>query len=75
MGNKTIALVGMERVDMVALYDVTNPAAPVFIKLLECGDAPEGVLFVKAEDAPAKKSLLIVSSENDGVVKIYAPKH
>lgn len=75
VGNKTIAFVGMERVDMVALYDVTNPAAPVFMKLLKCGDAPEGVLFVKAEDGPTKKSLLIVSSENDGVVTIYAPKN
>lgn len=75
VGNKTIAFVGMERVDAVALYDVTNSAAPVFMKLLKCGDAPEGVLFVKAEDSPTKKSLLIVSSENDGVVKIYAPKN
>ncbi|WP_346319683.1 choice-of-anchor I family protein [Chitinophaga sp. YIM B06452] len=75
VGDKTIAFVGLERVDAVALYDVTNPAAPVFIKILECGDAPEGVLFVDAKNSPNKKSLLIVSSEDDGVVKIYAPKN
>lgn len=74
MGGKTIAFVGMERVDAVAVYDVTAPTAPVFLKILKSGDAPEGVLFVEAKNSPNKKSLLIVSSENDGVIKIYAPK-
>lgn len=75
VGGKTLVFVGLERVDAVALYDVTNPTAPVFLKLLKCGDAPEGVLFVDAKNSPNKKSLLIVSSEDDGVVKIYAPKN
>jgi hypothetical protein len=75
VGGKTIVFVGLERVDAVALYDATNPTAPVFLKLLKCGDAPEGVLFVDAKNSPNKKSLLIVSSEDDGVVKIYAPKN
>ncbi|RPD43347.1 choice-of-anchor I family protein [Chitinophaga barathri] len=75
MGNKTIAFVGMERVDAVAIYDVTSPAAPVFLKIVKSGDAPEGVLFVDAKNSPNKKSLLIVSSEDDGVIKIYAPKN
>ena len=61
----------MERADAVALYDVTNPYKPVFIKLLSTGDAPEGLLFIPAKDSPTKKSLLVVSSENDGTVKVY----
>jgi hypothetical protein len=32
---------------------------------------PEGVLFVNASESPNGKSLLIISSEVDGVVKIY----
>jgi hypothetical protein len=71
VGTKTIAFVGMERADAVAIYDVTNPTAPVFIKMIVTGDAPEGVLFIPAAKSPIQQSLLVVSSENDGVVKIY----
>ncbi len=73
VGNKTVAFVGLERVDAVAIYDVTNPLAPVFLQMVKCGDAPEGVLFIPAKDSPTKKSLLIISSENDGFVKIFTP--
>ena len=71
VGNKTIAFIGLERADAVALYDVTIPTSPVFIKMLKCGDAPEGVLFIPASKSPSGESLLVVSSENDGVIKVY----
>jgi DNA-binding beta-propeller fold protein YncE len=74
VGNKKVAFVGMERADAVAVYDLSNPAKPVFLQLLKCGDAPEGVLFIPAKDSPTKKSLLVVSSEGDGVLKVYSPK-
>lgn len=74
VGNKNIAFVGLERADAVAIYDVTIPTAPQFLQLLKCGDAPEGLLFVAAKDSPTKRSLLVVSSEGDGVVKIFSPK-
>ncbi|MBK7434528.1 MAG: choice-of-anchor I family protein [Chitinophagaceae bacterium] len=73
VGYKTVAFVGMERVDAVAMYDITNPLAPVFLQMIKCGDAPEGVLFIPAKDSPTKRSLLVVSSENDGFVKIFTP--
>ena len=73
VGKKTVAFVGLERVDAVAIYDVTNPAAPVFLQMVKCGDAPEGVLFIAAKDSPIKKSLLVVSSEDDGLIKVYKP--
>lgn len=71
VGNKYIAFIGMERADAVAVYDISNPAAPVFIKMFSTGDAPEGVLFIHASKSPIGQSLLVVSSENDGVVKVY----
>lgn len=74
VGKTNVAFVGMERVDAVAMYDISNPQNPKFLQLVKTGDAPEGVLFVPARMSPAKKSLLIVSSEGDGVVKIYTPK-
>lgn len=73
VGTKLTAFVGMERVDAVAIYDITDPAAPVFLKFLKTGDAPEGILFIPAEKSPVEKSLLVVSSEGDGVITIYQP--
>lgn len=73
MGEKQILFVGLERVDAVMIYDITNPTAPKFLKALKTGDAPEGVMFIPAAKSPTKRSLLLVSSEGDGSVKIYQP--
>lgn len=71
VGNKTVAFVGMERADAVAVYDVTDPTKPSFIKMFKTGDAPEGLLFIPASKSPIGQSLVVVSSEGDGFVKIY----
>lgn len=71
IGNKIIAFIGMERADAIAIYDVTNPTVPVFIKMFVTGDAPEGVLFIPSSKSPVQQSLLVVSSENDGMIRIY----
>ena len=73
IGHRTIAFIGLERVDAVAVYDVTNPYAPQFLQLLKSGDAPEGLVFVSATDSPNGESLFIVSSEDDGTVKVFQP--
>ncbi len=73
INNKPIAFVGMERADAVAVYDVSNPATPQFLQLFKTGDAPEGVLFVSAANSPNGRSMLVVSSEGDGTVRIYQP--
>jgi hypothetical protein len=71
VGNKNLLFVGMERADAVAVYDVTDVEAPAFLQWLNTGVGPEGVMFVPANDSPNGKSLLIVSSEVDGIVKIF----
>lgn len=73
VNGKTMLFIGMERVDMVAIYDVTIPSTPKFVQLFETGDAPEGLLFIKPTDSPNGRSLLIVTSEGDGLVKFYQP--
>ena len=73
LGKKMLAFVVMERADAVAIYDVSNPEQPVFLQILATGDAPEGVLFISARDSPTKRSLLVVSSEADGVIRVYSP--
>ncbi|MBM3431783.1 MAG: alkaline phosphatase [Bacteroidetes bacterium] len=74
VGGKKTLFVGLERSDAVAVYDVSNPRQPVYLKLLACGDAPEGLLFIGAKDNKLGRSLLVVSSENDGIIKIFATK-
>lgn len=71
VGSKTIAIIGLERADAFIIYDVTNPTSPAFVKMYKTGDAPEGVLFIPASKSPIQQSLIVVSSENDGFVKIY----
>ena len=73
MGLKNILFVALERADAIMVYDITNPVAPQFLQSFKTGDAPEGVLFIPAKNSPNKRSLLIVSSENDGNIKIYQP--
>ncbi len=65
------AFIGLERVDAVAVYDVSSPQAPVYITMLETGDAPEGLVFISAEESPSGAPLLVVSSENDGTIKVF----
>jgi len=74
VGKQKVAFVGMERADAVAVYDLSSCYTPKFMKMLKVGDAPEGLLFISAKDSPSKKSLLVVSSEGDGTVKIFETK-
>jgi len=71
VNGSTIAFVGSERADAVLVFDVSNPAQPKFLQLLQTGDAPEGIIFIPAHESPVGKSLLVVSSEDDGVVKVF----
>jgi hypothetical protein len=73
MGDRQILFVGLERADAVMVYDVSNPTAPKYLQALKTGDAPEGVFYIPAAKSPTKRSLLVVSSEGDGTVKIYQP--
>lgn len=73
MGTQNILFVGLERSDAFMTYDVTNPASPQYLQTVKTGDAPEGVLFIPASKSPTKRSLLVVSSEGDGTIKIFQP--
>ena len=73
VSNRPIAFIGLERADAVAVYDLSNPTNPQFLQLLATGDAPEGLHFIPASKSPTGQSLLVVSSEGDGTVKIYQP--
>ncbi len=72
INRKTYAFIGLDRADCVAIYDITDPYLPKFKQLLPVGDGPEGILFISKQNSPIKKPLLVVGSENDGLIKVFS---
>ncbi|MFS8096194.1 esterase-like activity of phytase family protein [Lentzea alba] len=58
-GHDRYAFVGMERANLVAVYDVNNPRKPRFLQALPTGVGPEGLLPIPATGT------LVVSAEED----------
>ena len=77
LGEKTYAFIGLERVGGVMVYDVSDPARPVFSSYVNTregvtGDrGAEGLLLIEAQNAPGGKPLLVVSNEVSGTTAIY----
>jgi len=73
LGDRYILFVGLERNGLTMVYDITNPAAPVFLQILfrDGDEAPEGVLAIPAADSPNDRDLLIISNEDSGTLTIY----
>jgi len=81
IGDKTYAFVILERIGGVVAYDISNPMEPQFIQYLnnrdpeedEGGDlAPEGILFVEAEDSPTGGNILVISNEVSGTITVIS---
>ncbi len=79
-GSKTFAFIGLERFGGVMVYDVSNPAAPVYASYINTrtgatGDrGPEGLTVVTAAQSPNGKPLLIVGNETSGTTAIFEIK-
>lgn len=58
-GGKRRAFVGSERSNFLAVYDLTDPANPVYEQALPATNGPEGLLAVPS------RNLFVVSSETD----------
>ena len=75
-GNRTFAFIGLERVGGVMVYDISTPAAPVFVSYLNTrsgttGDlGPEGLTLIPAAQSPNGKPLLIVGNEVSGTTAV-----
>jgi len=71
IGCCTYAFVGLERSDMVLVFDITNPLSPTYVAGLDnIGDAPEGLVAVSSADSPSGKPLLLVASEGDATLSV-----
>jgi hypothetical protein len=56
------------------VYDVSNPFSPSFVQYMNTAPddiSPEGLLFIKAEDSPNGKPLLVVSHEISSTTTIF----
>jgi hypothetical protein len=84
---RTYAFIGLERIGGVAVYDIGNPRNPVFVDYAnfrnfsadvatpEAGDlGPEGLIFIKEEDSPNRKPLIVVGNEVSGTTTVYEVK-
>jgi hypothetical protein len=86
IGQKTYALIGLERIGGIIMYDISNPAAPVFYdylntrdvsksSLAEMGDlGPEGICAVAAEDSPTGHPLIFTANEVSGTIAVFEVK-
>jgi Choice-of-anchor I domain len=71
---RTYAFIGLERTAGVMVYDVSDPFKPRFVQYVNTAPddiSPEGLLFIKEEDSPNGKPLLVVSHEISGTVTIF----
>lgn len=82
VGDRTYAFIGLERMGGIFVYDVTNPYDAKFVdyvinrSTVEGADlsgdyAPEGMIFVPAEDSPNGNALVVVGNEVSGTVSVW----
>lgn len=85
VGGKHYLFVGLERVGGVAVYNVSNPQAPLFVQYINSRDftvdqqssaagdlGPEGLKFVPAAQSPIGSAMLIVGNEVSGTTTFYS---
>lgn len=83
IGDQAYAFVLLERIGGMMVYNVTDPANPIYLQYVnsrgtvpgdpESGDlGPEGVVFIEATDSPTGKALVILSNEVSATISIYS---
>lgn len=74
---RTFAFVGLERIGGVVVYEVSDPANPIFIQYINTrqipgGDlGPEGMVFIPKAESPNGRNLLVVSNEISGTLSVF----
>ncbi|MEM7802111.1 MAG: choice-of-anchor I family protein, partial [Chloroflexota bacterium] len=74
INSTTYAFIGNERADgSIYVFDVTSPISPTYVaRLANLGSiAPEGLLFISAEDSPTSNPLLAVTYEVSNELVVY----
>jgi len=84
VAGKPYAFIGLERMSGFMVYDLSDPAKPVFVDYVnnrdftvdvttpKAGDVgPEGLLFITDKASPSGKPLLVVTNEMSGTTTIH----
>jgi len=78
VNEKIYAFVGLERQNVIMVWDITNPNKPIFKDYIDTGKdgdiSPEGMKFIEASKSPNGKNMLIVSYEMSGTTVFYEVK-
>jgi hypothetical protein len=85
-GSKTYAVIGLERIGGIMLYDISDPNTPVFYDYINTRDfsqsdlaamgdlGPEGICALEAKDSPTGRPLIFVANEVSGTVAVFETK-
>lgn len=74
------AFIGLERIGGVMVFDLSDPASPVFRAYANSRDfstkvggdsGPEGLAVVNAAESPTGKPLLLAANESSGTMAVY----
>ena len=81
---RPLAFLGLERIGGVAVYDLSRPWRPRFVRYVNTRDfsgvaalgtagdlGPEGLTFISRQDSPIDAQLLVVSNEVSGSTTIF----
>ena len=71
---RTYAFIGLERTAGVMVYDVSDPFHPSFVQYVNTSPddiSPEGLLFIKEDESPNGKPLLVLSHEISSTTTIF----
>ncbi|MCC2604600.1 choice-of-anchor I family protein [Planctobacterium marinum] len=82
VGDRTYAFIGLERMGGIFVYDITNPYNTQFVEYVINRDtteganltgdsAPEGMVFVSADQSPSGNALVVIGNEISGTVTIW----
>ncbi|NBU46508.1 MAG: hypothetical protein EBS34_03515, partial [Flavobacteriales bacterium] len=77
IGSRTYAFIALERIGGVMIYDITNPASPVYVtyansRTIAGGDrGAEGIEFIPSSKSPNGKNLVMLSNEISSTLSVF----
>lgn len=82
MGNKVYAFIALERIGGCMVYDITDPAAPVYVDYKNTRDlaayggdnGAEGILYIDSAGSPTGKPYVILANEVSSTLSIFEIK-
>lgn len=79
IGTNTFAFIAVERIGGIMVYDITNPAAPIYVTYVNNRSFPsnspdrgsEGIIFIPQSQSPNGQHLVIAANEISSSLSIY----